>query len=142
MFGYDKETDCITFPVKDEKGNCLFIARRSVKGKYFNYPTNMKKPIYGLYELNLLTNYPQEVYICESIINALTLWTYGRYAVALNGTGTKYQIEQLKRMPCKEFILALDPDEAGKRGTDKLKKALKPYKLITQLQIPIRKRYK
>ena len=36
--GYDKNTDCITFPVWDENGNCVFIARRSVKTKYFNYP--------------------------------------------------------------------------------------------------------
>ena len=36
--GYDKETDCITFPIRDIYGKCLFVARRSVTGKYFNYP--------------------------------------------------------------------------------------------------------
>ena len=49
--GYDKETDCITFPVRDVNGNCLFVARRSVKTKYFNYPQGAEKPLYGLYEL-------------------------------------------------------------------------------------------
>ena len=29
--GYDKNTNCITFPIRDEYGNCLFIARRSTK---------------------------------------------------------------------------------------------------------------
>ena len=49
--GYDKQTDCITFPIRDAKGNCLFVARRSVKTKYFNYPEGVEKPLYGLYEL-------------------------------------------------------------------------------------------
>ena len=48
--GYDKETECITFPVRDINGNCLFVARRSVKTKFFNYPAGAEKPLYGLYE--------------------------------------------------------------------------------------------
>ena len=42
--GYDIETDCITFPVRDEDGNCLFVAKRSVKTKWFNYPKDVGKP--------------------------------------------------------------------------------------------------
>ena len=48
--GYDKDTDCITFPVRDVTGNTLFVARRSVKSKFFNYPEGVEKPLYGLYE--------------------------------------------------------------------------------------------
>ena len=39
--GYDKEQRAITFPVRDIKGNCLFIARRSVVNKFFNYPKGL-----------------------------------------------------------------------------------------------------
>lgn len=131
--GYDKETDCITFPVRDKYGRCLFIARRSVKTKFFNYPTNVEKPVYGLYEL---PKDCEEVIICESMLNALTCYVYGRPAVALNGTGTKYQIEQLKHINCRKLILGLDPDEAGQKGCEKLKHYLKPYKIVTQLVIP------
>ena len=60
----------------------------------------------------------------------------GRPALALNGTGTKYQIEQLKKLSCRKIILGLDPDEAGRKGTEKLKYYLKPYKIVTQLLIP------
>lgn len=49
--GYDASTQSITFPIKDVNGNCLFVARRSVKGKFFNYPEGAEKPLYGLYEL-------------------------------------------------------------------------------------------
>lgn len=134
--GYDKVTNCITFPVRDVKGNCLFVARRSVVSKFFNYPSNIEKPVYGIYEL---PKDADEILICESMINALTSYVYGKPAVALNGTGTQNQIEQLKSLPCRKFILALDPDEAGKRGAAKLRKYLSPYKIITEYEIPVGK---
>lgn len=137
--GYDKKTQCITFPIRDINGNCLFVARRSVNIKYFNYPSNVEKPVYGLYELNKYATSPLEIYICESMINALTLWSWGYYAVALNGTGTEYQYSQLKQLNCRKFILALDPDDAGNRGRIKLRKNLEKYKIITELEIPIGK---
>lgn len=139
--GYDKKTNSLTFPVRNEMGNCLFVARRNVSYKQFSYPNNIEKPLYGLYEISLWTQKYDEVYICESMINAITCWVYGKYGLALNGTGTKNQIEQLKKLPCRKIVLALDPDEAGKKGSEKIKNALKPYKLVTQLQIPERKRY-
>ena len=67
------------------------------------------------------------------MINAITLWVYGKYAVALNGTGTKSQIEQLKKINCRKLILALDPDKAGRLGSIKLYRNLKNYKIITFL---------
>lgn len=44
--GYDMKTECITFPLRDKDGNCLFVAKRSVKSKYFNYPSGAEKPLY------------------------------------------------------------------------------------------------
>ena len=124
---------CLTFPVRDEIGNTLFIARRSVDIKFFHYPEGAIKPVYGLYEL---PDDADEVIICESILNALTCYVYGKPAVALNGLGTEYQYEQLKRLPARKFIIALDPDEAGQRATGKLRKALRGSKLVTQYEIP------
>ena len=48
----------------------------------------------------------EKVYIAESIINCLTLETYGLEALALNGTGTNYQIDQLKKIPIRHLVLA------------------------------------
>ena len=132
--GYDEKTNCITFPVRDEAGNCLFVARRSVLSKFFNYPTTIQKPVYGLYELKKYGQNVEEVIICESMINALTCWVYGKYAVALNGTGTEYQYNQLKKLNCRKLVLGLDPDNAGRKGAIKLYKNLKDYKLITFLK--------
>lgn len=145
--GYDKATRCITFPVRDEKGNCLFVARRSVDKKFFNYPAGVDKPVYGLYEygqvlekfsqtlcrgssrsqvkqMMFLQNL-QTVIICESMIDALTCWQYGFYAVALNGLGNELQFDQLNRMPCRSFVLATDMDDAGRQARERLKRRIK-----------------
>lgn len=140
--GYDKDTSCITFPVRDINGNTLFIARRSVNTKFFNYPESAEKPVYGLYELHhrFLSDavpiysynfFPKEIIICESMIDALTCWVYGKYAVALNGLGNDLQFKQLNNMSCRKFILATDMDEAGQRARKRIKQNLKG-KLITE----------
>lgn len=129
--GYDKDTNCITFPVRDEYGNCVFVARRSVISKFFNYPQNAEKPVYGLYELSQLTNYPDEVIICESMIDTITCWVYGKYAVALNGLGNDLQFKQLRSMPNRKFILATDMDKAGQSARVRLKKQL-TNKLVSE----------
>lgn len=133
--GYDKETDCITFPQRDVNGNTLFIARRSVTGKYFNYPSKAIKPIYGLYELSVQQEYPKEVIICESMLDALTCWVYDKYAVALNGLGTNKQFEELNKMPCRKFILATDNDKAGLESRKKIRKNL-VGKIVTEYILP------
>ena len=133
--GYDKNTNCITFPIRDKNGNCLFVARRNVNSKWFNYPNNVEKPIYGIYELYQLKEFPKEIYICESMIDAITLWTHNKYAVALNGLGTQYQFKQLNDLPCRKYILATDNDEAGKNARIRLKNAIH-NQLVTEIKIP------
>ena len=127
---------CLTFPVRDKNGNTLFIARRSIDVKFFHYPAGVNKPVYGIYEL---PDDAEEVIVCESILNALTCWVYGKYAVALNGLGTEYQYTQLKKLPARKLIIALDPDAAGQRASERLKKELGAVKIVTQYDIPIGK---
>ena len=134
--GYDKNTECITFPNRDINGNCLFIARRSVKTKFFNYPQDVEKPVYGLYECNICAKtiknwFPDEIIICESMLDALTCWVYGKYAIALNGTGNENQFKTLRNMPNRKFILATDMDEAGLKARERIRQSL-GNKLVTE----------
>lgn len=129
--GRKRAVPCITFPVRDRYGRTLFFCRRSVEGKLFNYPMGVVKPVYGIYEL---PKGCKSVVICESCFNALTSWRYGRPAVALLGTGNAYQIQQLKELGVNEFILAFDPDEAGRKATEKLKKALRNIAMVWQFE--------
>lgn len=117
--------ECITFPVKDEHGNILFIARRAIHNKFFHYPDGVDKPIYGLYEIyremkkgvNI-----DKVYVCESMLDCLAAWSWGKYAIALNGTGSNKQYEMIKKSDLRYLILATDNDKAGKRARELFKK--------------------
>jgi len=144
--GYDKETDCITFPVRDKDGNCLFVARRNVKTKFFNYPKGVDKPLYGLYEIALQkcgyllpslnkVHTPTEIIVCESMIDCILLWQAGHYAVALNGLGSSLQLKQLRDLPCRKLILATDNDDAGERARFRIKSNVR-NKIITEIEFP------
>lgn len=142
--GYDKETDCITFPQRDIKGNTLFIARRSVKTKYFNYPEGVEKPLYGIYELNQIyknneDNLIDEVIVCESMLDALTCWVYGKYAVAMNGLGTPHQFKMLSSLRCRKLILATDNDVKGLKARKVIRQNVK-NKIITEYIFPENKK--
>lgn len=134
--GRKKPMPCVTFPVKDIKGNTLFLCRRSIEGKFFHYPQGVEKSVYGLYEL---PKGIKSVLVCESCFNALTATKYGYPAVALLGTGTSYEITQLKRLGVQEFVLCLDGDEAGQKGAEKLKKALRSVALVWNIKMPVDK---
>ena len=150
--GYDFSTQSITFPVKDISGNCLFIARRSVKTKWFNYPEGVEKPLYGLFELYLcdypdgyedydgewheISHFPSEVIVTESMLDALSFWTIGKYAVALNGLGNELQFKQLRELPCRKIILATDMDERGLAARKRIRQNMQNTKIITEYIFP------
>lgn len=116
--------ECITFPNKDEHGNILFIARRAINSKFFNYPPDVDKPVYGLYELYeeiKRGKIIREVYIVESMLDALVIWSWGKYAFALNGTGSAYQYNILRNLDIRTYILAFDNDKAGMKARERFK---------------------
>lgn len=135
--GYDKDLGCITFPVRDVNGNCLFIARRAVDFKYYNYPQGVEKPLYGLYELTSMQDLyqPTEVVVCEGMFDTLTCWVYGKPAVALNGTGSATQMKQLRELPVRKLILATDNDDAGRKARERIRTSVL-NKIISEYVLP------
>lgn len=118
--GYDREREEITFPVRDIEGRCVFVAGRSVKRKFFRLPKSINKPIYQAYRF--LSGQHKECYIVESFLNCLTCWKYGKPAMAMIGTGNEKQYEILNNLPVRSYILAFDPDEAGRKATERFRK--------------------
>lgn len=118
--GYDREREEITFPVRDIEGKCVFVAGRSVKSKFFKLPKGIDKPIYQGYRF--VSGLYKECYIVESFLNCLTCWKYDKPAMAMIGTGNKKQYEILNKLPVREYILAFDPDEAGRKATERFRK--------------------
>ena len=129
--GYDRERKEITFPVKDIEGRCVFVAGRSVERKFFRLPKSINKPIYQAYRFT--AGEYKECYIVESFLNCLTCWKYDKPAMALIGTGNKYQYDILNNLPVREYILAFDPDEAGRRAAERFRKNVHG-KIIREVQ--------
>lgn len=131
--GYDRERKEITFPVRDIEGRCVFIAGRSTEIKFFRLPKGMDKPIYcsHLFRYGTYTR----AYITESFLNCLTCWKYDKPAMAMIGTGNQKQYEILNKLPVREYILAFDPDEAGRKATERFRKNVHG-KIIKELVYP------
>lgn len=115
--GFDTYNNQITFPIYNIMHQCIGIGRRSIDKKVYHYPIGMQKPLYGLYELDKFLNY---VWVVEGPFNLWSLRGWGKQGVALLGTGTDFQYKQSLEINCNGFVLALDPDEAGRKGTLKL----------------------
>lgn len=131
--GYDKARNEITFPVADLHGTVRFIASRSVKNKFFRLPKGEDKPIYQGYRF--VTGRYRTAYITESFLNCLTCWKYDKPAMAMIGTGNPKQYEILNKLPVREYILAFDPDEAGRKATERFRKNVHG-KIIKELVYP------
>lgn len=131
--GYDRERKEITFPVRDIEGKCVFIAGRSTETKFFRLPKGKDKPLYQGYRFT--NGSYMYCYITESFLNCLTCWKYNKPAMAMIGTGNQKQYEILNKLPVREYILAFDPDEAGRKATERFKKYVHG-KIIKELVYP------
>lgn len=131
---YNPKTQCIVFPVRDEKGNLTMLTQRSVNSKKFIIDKDKIKPVYLLNYL--IDNNITQAFICESQINALTCHSYHIPAVALFGTGTKEQYNILNKSPIRHYILCFDGDEAGNKGIREFFKNIRKDVLIDVINIP------
>lgn len=130
--GFDKKTNCVTFPVYNKDGKCLFVIKRNVSFKKFYIPENVDKEIFGLNQIPKDCN---ELIVCESVFNALTCEVYGRHAIALFGTGSEEQYKTLQKLNVRRYILMFDGDNAGRKAANRFKSNIKD-KLITDIIMP------
>lgn len=132
--GYDQLRKCLTFPVWDIKGRLKMVTTRSVDTKKFYIQKDQDKLIYLL---NFIVKEGIEtVYCTESQINCLTLESYGYRAIALFGTGSYNQYKMLNKSGIRHFILALDPDRAGRAGTKRFIENAKLDVIIDIIDLP------
>lgn len=131
--GRKRPVPCITIPVRDRSGNTLFLCRRSVKGKMYHYPEGVTKPVFGI---DVIPSETRSLVICESAINAMTSMSYGYPAVALLGTGNRYQTNQLKTLGVDSFVLCMDGDVAGRRASARIKKNLSDVAMVWTIEMP------
>lgn len=132
--GYDSTRNAITFPVWDEYGVPMFVTARSVSEKRFYIPREADKPVYLLNFIKLWNI--DTVYVAESQINTLVLWSWGYPSIGLFGTGSQAQLNILKRSGIRNYILCLDGDSAGDRGIERFKAAMPKEVMISVKRIP------
>lgn len=135
--GFDSKSNSITFPVWDSSNRLVMITRRNVDSKIFNIPKDVEKPVYLLNEV-IKQGY-KKVYVAESQINVLTLWSWGYPAIGLFGTGSKYQYEILNKCPIRNYVLCFDGDTAGQKGTERFLQNIRKDVLVSSKKIPFTK---
>jgi hypothetical protein len=133
--GYDTNRNAITFPVYDEKHRLVMVTARCVDTKRFYIPEGVEKPVYLLFDI-LERGINNNVMVCESQINTLYARSLGYESIGLIGTGSKTQLETLKHSGIRNYILAFDGDEAGRKGAARFKKALGNDCFILDLILP------
>lgn len=115
----------IVFPIR-ENGNIVTWISRTIddnqENKYYNNTGGMK-----LFNGDLLKEKDQDIFITESIIDALSLESIGIKAIALCGVN---QIKLFKERAKKEnrfnkYYDGLDNDQAGKKASKELQDFLK-----------------
>ena len=132
---YDPESECIVFPVWDDKNNLVMLTKRSVVGKNFYIDKDKEKPIYLLNYIK--SNNIKEVIVCESQINTLYLWSLGYSSIATFGCNiTKNQFDLLNKSGIEHYYLAFDGDEAGRKGISKFLKYIKKDVLVDIIKLP------
>lgn len=115
--GYDAEKGSVALLWTDNKGNIINIKYRCTDKKSFfyeKYGQPIKNYVYGLYQCILQK--AKRVFICESEIDALTLWTYGFPAVAVGGSSlSENQKNLILTSGIEEIAIATDNDLVGQR---------------------------
>ena len=132
---YDPKEECIIFPVWDENSNLVMLTKRSVNSKMFYIDKDKEKPIYLL---NFIKQENiKEVCVCESQINALTLWSWNIPAIATFGCNiTKHQFDILNKSEVEHYYLCFDGDEAGKKGIEKFLNYIRKDVLVDIIYLP------
>ena len=115
---YEKDKK-VHMPIFSKEGIYLYDNARSTDGKRFFIESGANKSLWGIEEIDL----SKPVAVCESQIDAMSLWEIGVQAVATLGADNVQSLKLVKE--CTNIIiLAFDPDDAGIRARDRAMKML------------------
>lgn len=131
-----------TIPIRDENGDLLTVSARRTDSdedpKYLLLKNIPKGDT--LYNLCIAKDYlglPRTLILVEGFVDVWTLSLYGVYnVVAAMGTDLTPSQVRLLRIYAEEIIVAFDPDEAGRKGTERVMKALQWGAQVRKLDLP------
>lgn len=136
--GYDRKSKAVALAWHDIKGNIVNVKFRSINSKqFYYYPTGqqLRNHIYGMHFIYKMK--PDTVFLVESEIDCLYLWSIGVPAIALGGSKISEKRKQLLlRCPANRIVLATDNDRVGNEIREKVTKLLIGYKDLHEITIP------
>lgn len=110
----------VSMPVFDQDGYLIYNVSRSVDGK--SYALSSETSAYPA--LTHTLNASDTVFVCESMIDAYTLFTVGLKAISLNGAGNWSGLKVIFKYHFGRIVLALDPDDVGQTNAQLIKEDL------------------
>lgn len=110
----------VSMPVFDRDGYLIYSVSRSVEGK--NYALSSETSSYPAFTHTL--NASDTVFVCESMINAYSLFAVGLKAISLNGAGNWSGLKVILKYHFGKIVLVLDPDEVGQTNALHIKEDL------------------
>lgn len=121
--GQGKKGDCIAIPWHDEHGRIINIKYRSINNKEFWFSKGgqpIKRHVFGLFAVR--EQQIKTVWVVESEIDCLYLWTLGIPSVAFGGAAINdVQKNLLLKTDIECLVIATDNDTVGHRFADVLK---------------------
>lgn len=128
----------LIFPYFDLNGTPVYFQSRAIDSSVVPKELSLKGNIPCPYNMRVLNKRQGLVYVCEGVIDTLSLIQFNNDAVGIPGV-KNFKPEWVSLFENKRVIVAFDEDEAGRQGRDKVIELLesanievKPSKLLKE----------
>lgn len=113
----------LIFPYLDREFRSLYFQSRTIERDTKPKELNLKGKVPYPYNLSAFDSKPGWLYLCEGVIDTLTLIGRGLPAVGIPGVSS-FKSEWVSFFKNKNVVICLDQDEAGRRGTSVIQELL------------------
>ena len=138
MFNVGCRDGALSIPWKDARGEIITVKYRSLDSKKFWYMADgadITGELFGIH--HVYNSHDSRIYIVESEIDVMYLYTLGYTAVALgNKAMNEARAELLRKAPFTELVIIPDNDEAGRYAAESILKFMSSYKPVYIAEIP------
>lgn len=137
-FGIFEKGGAVALPWFNHKGELVNIKYRHIASKkfwYANHGQPIKNFLFGAYYV--LKTGADVVWIVESEIDALYLWSCGIPAIATGGSSlSDAQMDLMKQLPLRLLVIATDNDTVGHRFANVIAQKFGGYFPTYRIQFP------
>lgn len=139
VVGYCKKDKAVAFFWRDSvTGKVVSVKFRNIRQKQFYYLRGgqpVSRHVFGLY--NVIQEGHRKVYLVESEIDAMYLWTHGIPSVAVGGSFlSDMQRRRLIASGVTELVIATDNDNAGEKLAKQVEKSLSGHIQMYRVALP------